>query len=149
MSQHPDFDKIAFEVARNQVGARLPPHELLPSLNLDEDEFSALCGDALFKRKVKEFAKELTENGTSFALKAQVQAEDLLMTQYRIAKHPDTPPSVAIAAIAATVRWAGLEKKAGESSDAGIGGPKISISINLGQGRESVALLKGVTIDGS
>lgn len=126
-----DAEKLAFEVARNQVGPRLPPQDLLLELGTTEAELTALLSDALFTRRVREFVKELTENGTSFALKAQLQAEDLLKTQYRIAKDPDTPPSVAVAAIANTVRWAGLDKRPGDSGDGATGGARISININL------------------
>ena len=127
-----DWEAVAFDVARNHVGQKLPVDDLLPHLGIARHEFEELCEDALFKRKVRDYTKELTENGTSFALKAQIQAEDLLRTQYRIAKDPETPPSVAIAAIANTVRWAGLEKKASEGAFEQSGGPKISININLG-----------------
>lgn len=127
-----DWEKIAFDVAMNHCGPKLQPQDLITELGLTEPEFEELCDDELFKRKVKEYTKELTANGTSFALKAQLQAEDLLKTQYKIAKHPDTPPSVAIAAIANTVRWAGLDKRPGDSAgELGNSGPKVSISINL------------------
>lgn len=139
-----DWERVAFDVARNQLGPRLPLEELIPSLGISELDFEELCDDSLFKRKVKEYSKELTENGTSFALKAQLQAEDLLKTQYRIARDPDTPPSVAISAIQNTVRWAGFDKRPGDSvSDDGPRGPKISININLGEGRKE----KVVTVD--
>lgn len=128
-----DWEAVAFEVARNKVGHRLPVEDLLPLLNITLHDFELLCDDPLFARRVKEYVKELTTNGTSFALKAQMQAEDLLKTQYRIAKDPDTPPSVAVAAIQNVVRWAGYDKRAGDSTDNdGPKGPKISININLG-----------------
>lgn len=127
-----DWDKVAFEVARNQVGPKHPVDSLLADIGVSPDEFAELCEDALFKRKVKEYAKELTENGTSFALKAQIQAEALLKTQYRIATSPDTPPAVAVSAIANTVRWAGLEKKASDGTlGTNTGGPRIAINIDL------------------
>lgn len=137
-----EWEQIAFEVARNHLGPRLPPHELIMCLGLTEHEFETLCEDSLFKRRVKEFTKELQDNGTSFALKAQLQAEDLLKTQYRIAKDPDTPPSVAVAAIAATVRWAGFDRKPGDSvsDDQSNKGPRISININLGAKREPIVI---------
>lgn len=145
-----DWEHIAFDVARNQLGPRLPVEELLPSLGITEADFEELCNDSLFKRKVKEYAKELTENGTSFALKAQLQAEDLLKTQYRIARDPDTPPSVAVAAIANTVRWAGFDKKAGTDTDSNDSnrGPRISININLANAGTRGKPAEGVTIEG-
>lgn len=139
-----EWERIAFEVARNQVGARRPVDDLILELALTPLEFEALCGDLLFKRKVRAFAKELTENGASFALKAQVQAEALLATQFLIATNKETPPSVAATMIANTVRWAGLEKRAGETDMAAIGGPKVSISINLGAAK-TAAIAKSPT----
>jgi hypothetical protein len=145
------WEEVAFEVARNQVGPRVPVHELLPVLALTEHEFAELCEDSLFKRRVKEYAKELTETGESFAMKARLQAEDLLKTNYRIAQDRDTPPSVAIAAIAATVRWAGLEKKPGgdaaEQDDSKR--PRISININLGAAttKQVKELTEGITVE--
>jgi len=144
-----DWEKHAFEVARNMCGAKLPAETLMGTLGLTEYEFSTLCDDSLFKRRVREFTKELTENGTSFALKARVQAEDLLATQYRIAKHPETPPAVAIAAIAATVRWAGFDKKPGGEGEDQSNAPKISINISLAAPRDTQPvekLVEGVVV---
>lgn len=135
-----DFEKTAFAVAHNQVGARLPISELIQDLDVTEREFASLLDDALFQRKVREYVTELKANGTSFAVKAAVQAEELLMTQFRIANDPDTPPSVAVAAIANTVRWAGLEKKAGGEVDNASNGPRISVSINLAPPREPTTI---------
>lgn len=140
-----DYDKIAFEVARNQCGPKNPIEILLMDCGVTEAQFMALCDDALFKRKTRDFVKELTENGTSFQLKARLLAEDLLATNYKLAKSKDTPPSVAEKLIANTVRWAGLDKKAdGDSNPLG-GGPKINISINLGD--DSTPRTASVTID--
>jgi hypothetical protein len=127
-----DWEQTALSVARNQVGPRRPVEELIMDLGLTEHEFELLCDDHLFKRKVREFAKELVENGSSFALKAQVQAEELLKTNYRIAKDPDTPPAVAVQAINSVVRWAGFDKRPDAGGDDVSNRPKISISISLG-----------------
>lgn len=145
-----DWESIAFDVARNQLGPRLPVEELLPTLGITEADFEDLCNDSLFKRKVKEYAKELTENGTSFALKAQLQAEDLLKTQYKIARDPNTPPSVAVAAIGSVVRWAGFDKRPGDSNDESNPNkqPRISININLGAAkRNDPPAIEGITVD--
>ena len=144
-----DWERVAFDVARNHCGPKLPPDELILDLGLTEQEFEELCDDDLFKRKVKEYTKELTANGTSFALKAQLQAEELLKTQFRIAKDKDTPPSVAIAAIQSVVRWAGYDKRPGDSSDDASAANKnrISISINLGAARTPTPITDGITVE--
>lgn len=138
-----DWESTAMSVARNQVGPRRPVDELITDLGLTEHEFELLCEDHLFKRKVREFAKELTENGASFALKARVQAEELLKVQYRIASDPETPTSVAVTAIANTVRWAGFDRKPDATEGDVNSRPKISININLG----GATTTKTVTID--
>lgn len=143
--QNLDTDKIAFEVARNQCGPKNPIDVLLMDCGITEAQFMALCDDALFARKVREYVKELTENGTSFQLKARLLAEDLLATNYKLAKSKETPPSVAEKLIANTVRWAGLDKKADGAADTFGGGPKINISINLGD--DSTPRTASVTID--
>lgn len=126
-----DWDAAALAVARNQVGPRLPAEELIASMGLTATEFASLIDDDLFKRKVRALAKELTENGSSFALKARVQAEELLKTHFKIATDKDTPPSVAIAAIGSVVRWAGFDKRPLDSDEVKDNSPKISISITL------------------
>lgn len=144
MSDLIDFEATAMIVARNQVGPRLPAEELMAQLQLSQRDFELLLSDDLFRRKVREYAKELTENGTSFVLKARVQAEELLKTNFKLARHAETPPSVAVAAIANAVRWAGYDKKAGpEGEDAG-NRPKISINISLAPPRDDRA---AVTVD--
>lgn len=136
--QHLDQEKIAFEFARNHVGPKNPIEVLLMDCNITAQQFAALADDALFQRRVREYAKELTENGTSFTLKARLLAEDLLATNYKLAKHPETPPSVAEKLIANTVRWAGLEKKPDAADSTLQGGPKIAINISLDGATQTV-----------
>lgn len=135
-----DIEKVAFEVARNQCGPKYSVNRLIPDLGLTDVEFGELLNDPLFIRKVRDFVKMLEADGVSFQLKARVQAEDLLATSYKLAKHPDTPPMVAAKLIENTVRWAGWERKVSEAAPE-LGG-KFSININLGSGTPPV-----VTVD--
>jgi hypothetical protein len=130
--KHLDTDKIAFEFARNHCGPKHPIEVLLMDCGITGAQFAALADDALFQRKVRDFVKQLTEDGTSFRLKAQVLAEDLLKVNYRLANSKETPPSVAEKLIANTVRWAGLEKRPDTENVPIGGGPKININISLG-----------------
>lgn len=139
---HLDYERIAFELARNHCGPKLDVETLILDIGISAEQFALLVGDTLFQSLVRKYTKELTESGVSFQMKARLLAEDLLGANYRLAKHKDTPPSVAVTAIANTVRWAGLEKKPGEDIDLDRM-PKISISINLGNDTAS----KVVTID--
>lgn len=135
-----DRDAVAFEFAHNHCGAKDSIEVLLVNCGITAHQFAALADDALFQKKCREYVKELTENGTSFALKARIMAEELLKTNYRLAKSPTTAASVVEKLISNTVRWAGLEKRPadgpGESS-----GPKISINIDLGNGTPTQNLI--------
>lgn len=116
-----DVDTIAFAIARNQVGAKLPVQEVLQDLGMTPDEFLKLADNALFKQKVKSFAKELSENGASFQMKARIQAEEMLKLNWRLAHDPDTPAATAAKIVENTVRWAGLEPKPTQTAGAQAG----------------------------
>jgi len=73
-----DLETVAFAVARNQCGAKIPIDDLLTELGLTPTEFLEFADDPIFKRSVQLFAKEMTENGVSFQMKARLQAEELL-----------------------------------------------------------------------
>lgn len=133
-----DIEALALEVAKNKVGAKLPIADLLFQLDVTEEAFTLLLDNELFTRQVVYYTKELTDSGESFAMKARLIAEDLLGTQYRLLKNPDTPASVVVAGIANIVRWGGLEKKANDTD--GIGANKISINISLDAGTPRVTL---------
>lgn len=106
-----ELQSLALDIARNEVGMKLPIEELLQQLGVDPDTFLYIAKDPVFKRQTAQFKKELEENGVSFQLKARIQAEELLKTNWRLVHNPDTPAAVAVKAIENTVRWAGLEPK--------------------------------------
>jgi hypothetical protein len=125
-----DEQALALDVARNQVGMKLPIDELMQKLHIPKDRFLQLASSELFKKQVKAFVKELEDNGISFQLKARIQAEEMLKKNWQIVHDPDTPPTVAVKAIENTVRWAGLENK-GTAVDATAAGSGFSITINI------------------
>jgi hypothetical protein len=106
-----DTEALALEVARNQVGMKLPIQQLLAQLHVDPDYFIQLSKDEVFLKQVKTFTKELKENGVSFQLKARIQAEAMLKKNWQLVHDDETPAAVAVKAIENTVRWAGLEQK--------------------------------------
>lgn len=123
-----DAQTLAFEVARNEVGMKLPMKELLANLGVPEATFLQHSQDRMFVRSVKSYKKELEDKGVSFQMKARIQAEEMLKKQWLIVHDPLTPPQVAVKAIENTVRWAGLDaSKTVEASN----GPGFSITINL------------------
>lgn len=128
VEQELDLQSLAFEVARNQVGMRLPIADLLSELGISEEDFLRFADNSLFKREVKRYKKELEEKGVSFQLKAKIQAEEMLKRGWQLVHDPDTPPAVAVKQIENTVRWAGLDSK---EQGAGAGGAGFSITINI------------------
>lgn len=106
-----DTEALALEIARNQVGMKLPIQQLLQQLHVDPNYFMQLSKDEVFLKQVKAFTKELKENGVSFQLKAKIQAEAMLKKNWQLVHDQETPAAVVVKAIENTVRWAGLEQK--------------------------------------
>lgn len=129
VNQEIDTQSLALEVARNQVGMRLPVAELLTQLGVDEETFLQLAQNPLFKKQVNAYKKELEDNGVSFQLKAKIQAEEMLKRGWQIVHDSDTPPAVAVKQIENTVRWAGLDNKS--TQDMHSAGSGFSITINI------------------
>lgn len=129
VNQEIDTQSLALEVARNQVGMRLPVAELLAQLGVDEETFLQLAQNPLFKKQVNVYKKELEDNGVSFQLKAKIQAEEMLKRGWQIVHDSDTPPAVAVKQIENTVRWAGLDNKS--TQDVQSAGSGFSITINI------------------
>lgn len=131
LDQEIDLDALAFAIARNKCGADEDVDLILTQENITPDKFLALLEDKLFQNKIKNYIKELQENGVSFQLQARLQAEDLLKKQYILIHDPDTPPAVTIKAIENTVRWAGLEPKTGQNALVSGTNPGFQIIFNL------------------
>lgn len=128
-----ELDSFAFAIARNECGAKDDIATVLKQEGISFDAFAKLANDEVFQRKVQGFVKELTENGTSFQLKARLQAEELLKKQWYIIHDPDTAPAVAVKAIENTVRWAGLEPKVSQNAQAASQGAAFQLVININQ----------------
>ena len=147
MQRELDTDTIALEIAKNQCGAKIPAEDLIMRLGLTDSEFIDLTSNKLFKQKVAGFVKELEESGMSFRMKAHILAEDLLKSQYRLLKDPDTPASVVVNGVANIVRWAGLEKKADGGTADAAGGNRISVNISLDPNTQAVTTAPSITIE--
>lgn len=117
---------LALTVARNDVGAMRPVHELLASEGLTQSEYDEIAKNPQFRRYVDAYANDLRDNGYSFAAKSKVLAEDLLPTAYHMARDPETPAAVRAKILENLVEWADLKpKRTAEVS----GGPSYGISI--------------------
>lgn len=126
-----DATTIAYAMARNAVGEKQPLADVLQSLGLDIADMALqnLLRSAAFKTKYARLVDELKETGESFKLKARVQAEALLATQWGIIHDKAAPHAVRLKGIENVVEWADLKPK--KTVDAPPPA-QISISIDLG-----------------
>lgn len=119
---------LALAIARNQVGANAPEHEVLAAEGLTQQEYDAIKTNPTFIGYVTSFVKELNESGFSFAAKCRILAEDLLKDSYLMAKDPDTPAVVRAKVVENLVKWGDLEPRKSAEVQAG---PGFSITINV------------------
>ncbi|MFM6959568.1 MAG: hypothetical protein ACKOW0_00895 [Schleiferiaceae bacterium] len=120
--------ELALAIARNQVGANVPVHEVLAAEGITQQEYDAIKVNPTFEGYVSAYVKELTETGFSFAAKSRVLAEALLPDVYHMIKDPDVPAAVRLKAVENIVEWGDLKPK--KVVEAG-GGPGYSITINI------------------
>lgn len=120
--------ELALAIARNQVGANVPVHEVLAAEGVTQQEYDAIKKNPTFEGYVAAYVKELTETGFSFAAKSRVLAEALLPDVYHMIKDPDVPAAVRLKAVENIVEWGDLKPK--KVVEAG-GGPGYSITINI------------------
>lgn len=120
--------ELALAIARNQVGAARPIHEVIAGEGITQTEYDEIAKNPQFQRYVDSYANDLRTNGFSFSAKAKVLAEDLLPTLYHMARDPDTPAAVRSKIAENFVEWADLKPKTGQIGQVGAG---FSITINL------------------
>lgn len=132
-----DTAALAYALARNACGAKLPLPSVLTALNigLDSPGLRNLLTSVAFKQRYATYVRELTESGESFRLKARVQAEELLSTQWAIIQDKNTPANVRMDGIKSLVEWGELKpgKKGDEKPTT-----QISIRIDLGGDKSEV-----------
>lgn len=119
------MDLLAFEVARNKVGADIPTTDLLKQLHVDPDYFLELMKSEAFRRTVKAYKKEFEDNGISFQLRAGIIAEDGLASLYAIIHDTDEPGATRLKALEKAVEWANLAPKQVDPQQLGTAAPTI------------------------
>lgn len=119
---------LALSIARNNVGAMRPIHEIVAGEGLTQTEYDAISTNPQFKRYVDQYETELKDSGFSFSAKARILAEDLLPTAYHMARDVDTPAAVRRQIIADLVEWGELKPKNNANAAAG---PGFSITFNI------------------
>ena len=120
--------ELALSVARNNVGAMLPIHNIIAGEGLTQTEYDQIAANPQFKRYLEAYTNEMKENGFSFSAKSRVLAEDLLPVAYHMAKDPDVPAATRAKMIENLVDWGDLKPK---NSLNQASGPGFSITINL------------------
>lgn len=106
--------------------------ELCAEYNITRDEWNALRLREDFRADVKAWIERLKEEGMSFKAKAQLQAEQLLVTSWKmIHGGSEVPPAVKADLIKFTIRAAGLDGSASSSANSGGNHTALQININL------------------
>lgn len=133
-----DANSLAYALARNECGERLSLRDALKEMGLDptQEALQNLMRSEMFKSRYVGYVRELKETGESFKLKARVQAEELLKTQWAIIHDKDAPASVRMEGIKNVVEWADLKPKKNDGEKAQP--PAITINIDLGGEKREV-----------
>lgn len=105
--------------------------DLCAEYDISKEEWDALKVRDDFRADVKAWVERLKEEGMSFKAKAQLQAEQLLITSWKmIHGGAEVPPAVKADLIKFTIRAAGLDGSA-QKEGPGSGGTALQININL------------------
>lgn len=124
-SDFPVFDpKFAFEVALKYE----PLHLTMERFGVEPEQMQMLMRFRPFLLAVKNFQREIAEQGITFKAKARLLSEDLLETTYLMVRDAEIPASVRMDGIKSVVRWAELDGDARREAQ----GTQFNIQINLG-----------------
>jgi hypothetical protein len=117
---------LPIEVAMRET----PPQELKVEYGFDDASWAALKLNPTFLADVKAAHDMLKKEGSSFKLKARLQADELLKRSWQMIHAPSdqVAPSVAADLLKATIRWAGYDNK---EAAAGAVNNGFNIQINL------------------
>ena len=96
---------------------------------ISHEQWLVLREDPVFRRDLAAAVELVKKDGMSFKLKAQLQADELLKTSWKMihSNSDDVPASVRADLIKFTVRAAGLA----DPAEKGTGGPQNALQINI------------------
>lgn len=137
-------ERLAVELALNMDDAQA----VFARHGHDIEAAAALIENPVFITLLERVTDEVRENGTSFKMKARLQAEELLATSYDMATDPLISPAVRAQLIQWTSKVAGLEPKDKEESKGG-GGLTLSITFTGQQPQQVIEGRVPVVIDQS
>lgn len=124
------LQSLALAVARNNVGAAIPIHQVMKSEGLTLAEYHDIELNPTFQRHLAKYEQELTDSGFSFEAKCKLLAEDMLPGFYNLGRDMDTPAPVRAKIMESLVKWGKLEPKTDVMAGGSAG---FSININLTQ----------------
>lgn len=104
------------------------PAKVCACYGIGKEQFEALVKHPVFIKAYSDAVESLKQDGMSFKIKAKMQAEEYLKTSFTMVQDKNTSDAVRADLIKATVRWGGLDTKAGE----GQAGSNFNIILNLG-----------------
>lgn len=126
------YERLAVELALNMDDAQA----VFARHGHDLEAAAALVESPQFVALLQRVTDEVRENGTSFKMKARIQAEELLATSYDMATDPLISPAVRADLIKWTSKVGGLEPK---DKDEGKMGGGLTLSITFaGQAPQQV-----------
>lgn len=121
-------DRFALDLAMSLEGSGDAVEVLLEEYKLTPEDLEAFSLDPLFTQRLEQLRTQLKENGLTFRIKAQAQAELVLDTAWRIIHDDDVSPAVRADLIKWVTKMANYEPTGkGETDTKGV-----SITINMG-----------------
>lgn len=119
---------LALAVARNNVGAMRPVHEIVASEGLTMAEYERIAENPTFKKYVSRFEADLNESGFSTRAKSKILMQALFPTMFHMAQDDDVPAAARVKIFENFVELADEKPKNNPLAGAGSG---FSITINL------------------
>lgn len=108
------------------------PAEICTAYGLTREDFVALSQNPLFQKAYNDAVEELKSDGAAFRVKAKMQAEVMIDTAYQMVNDKATADTVRADLLKSVVRWAGYERKPGDTGGDAAAGAGFQININLG-----------------
>ncbi len=141
----PNYLGVTTALALELASQLTEPSEVFARHGIAEEDQLKLLQDPVFQAMVKEAKLEWESDqnvNDRIRLKAQMALEELLLPTFTLAKDPRVPPPARLDAAKMFERLSGVSKQA---EDAGGGGPKFVLSINVNA--DEPKSIEGTVID--
>lgn len=124
-------DRFVLDLAMTLEGSGDTLDVLLAEYQLTQYDLDGFSLDPLFNQRLDKLRQQLQENGLTFRMKAQAQAELVLDTAWRIIHDEDASHAVR----ADLIKW--ITKMANYEPVAKSGGDSKGVTININMGEET------------